>query len=75
MKYILSVAIILSVAFAACKKDSFSYTCKCVDATKQRVDTFINYQLPTSGEAYYECRRFQDTANKYGRPYECDLTK
>lgn len=75
MKYILSAAVLVMIVVASCKKDSYSYTCKCVDPTKLRVDTFINYRLETSGEAYYECKRFQDSANKYGRPYECDLSK
>ncbi len=67
--------ITITMSTTGCKKDSYGYTCKCVDATKLRVDTFITYRVETSGEAFFLCTSFQDTANKYGRPYECEITK
>ncbi len=67
--------ITISCILQACKKDSHNYTCKCTDPTGSLADTFIIYNLPTSGQAFFYCSNFADTANKYGRAYECDLSK
>lgn len=76
-KMILAAAIMVGLVaiLNACKKDTYNYTCKCVDATGSLADTFINYNVPTSGEAYYYCKTFADTANKYGRAYQCEIGK
>lgn len=76
-KIILAAAIMIGLVAVmnACKKDTYNYTCKCVDPTGSLADTFISYNLPTSGHAYLACKTFSDTSTKYGRPYECELTK
>lgn len=70
-----SAVVVISGVMQACKKDSYNYSCRCTDPTDNLADTFINYNVPTSGQAYYYCNDFADTANKYGRPYECSLSK
>ncbi len=72
MKKITLVIVILCSLYSCKKKDTYGYTCRCKDKVSNN-DTIFTLRLPTSGEAYYKCKDHQDTANKYGANYNCEI--
>lgn len=72
MKKIILITVLLGSLYSCKKKDSYGYTCRCSDQISNN-DTIFTLRTATSGEAYYNCKDYQDTANKYGANYNCEI--